>query len=223
MLTGKPQARFGFDISLYESVEVLVDIHPLVQYAHHINQVGAGNPVVQRVRSNSVLTLAVVKDEWVGAGQTILPCDLNTFWDPRTTKRADKFIVDSIDEHELFAEMGYFPDGLPTIVAETGEVLADVVAGRENPDQLIVNSNIGMAVCDVVVGKAIYDRALAQNAGILLLDEPGAHLDLRHQIELFDLLRRLARERQVAVVLSLVGQIFAIDPASMGEADRGHA
>lgn len=165
MLTGKPQARFGFDISLYESVEVLVDIHPLVQYAHHINQVGAGNSVVQRVRSNSVLTLAVVKDEWVGAGQTILPCDLNTFWDPRTTKRADKFIVDRIDEHELFAEMGYFPDGLPTIVAETGEVLADVVAGRENPDQLIVNSNIGMAVCDVVVGKAIYDRALAQNAG----------------------------------------------------------
>ena len=159
MLTGKPQARFGFDISLHESVEVLVDIHPLVQYAHHINQVGAGNPVVQRVRSNSVLTLAVVKDEWVGAGQTILPCDLNTFWDPRTTKRADKFIVDSIDEHELFAEMGYFPDGLPTIVAETGEVLADVVAGRENPDQLIVNSNIGMAVYDVVVGKAIYDRA----------------------------------------------------------------
>jgi len=64
--------------------------------------------------------------------------------------------------------MRYFPDGLPTIVAETGEVLADVVAGRENPDQLIVNSNIGMAVCDVVVGKAIYDRALAQNAGTTL-------------------------------------------------------
>jgi ornithine cyclodeaminase/alanine dehydrogenase-like protein (mu-crystallin family) len=68
---------------------------------------------------------------------------------------------------ELFAEMGYFPDGLPTIVAETGEVRADVVAGRENPDQLIVNSNIGMAVCDVV-GKAIDGRALAQNAGTIL-------------------------------------------------------
>jgi N-[(2S)-2-amino-2-carboxyethyl]-L-glutamate dehydrogenase len=53
-------------------------------------------------------------------------------------------------------------------VPETGEVLADVVAGRENPDQLIVNSNIGRAVCDVVVGKAIYDRALAQNIGTTL-------------------------------------------------------
>jgi iron complex transport system ATP-binding protein len=51
--------------------------------------------------------------------------------------------------------------------------------------------------------RALLARALAQNAGILLLDEPGAHLDLRHQIELFDLLRRLACEREVAVVLSL--------------------
>ena len=51
--------------------------------------------------------------------------------------------------------------------------------------------------------RALLARALAQNAGILLLDEPGAHLDLRHQIELFDLLRRLTRDCEVAVVLSL--------------------
>ncbi len=51
-------ARLGFDISLHESVKVPVDIHPLVEYAHHINHVGAGNPVVQHVRSNSVLPVA---------------------------------------------------------------------------------------------------------------------------------------------------------------------
>lgn len=112
--------------------------------------------------------LSVVKDEWVGAGQTILPCDLNTFWDPALTKRADKFIVDSIEEHQLFSEMGYFPDGLPTIAAETGEVLAGVVAGRENSEQIIVNSNIGMAVCDVVVGKAIFDLAVTRKIGVTL-------------------------------------------------------
>lgn len=51
--------------------------------------------------------------------------------------------------------------------------------------------------------RALLARALAQDAEVLLLDEPGAHLDLRHQVELFDLLARLARERRVAVVLSL--------------------
>lgn len=110
-------------------------------------------------------TLSVVKDEWVSKGQTILPCDLNTFWDPVTSKRADKYIVDSIEEHQLFAGMGYFPDRLPKIYCETGEILAGVKTGRESKNELIVCSNIGMSVCDVVVAREIFDRALAGNIG----------------------------------------------------------
>lgn len=113
-------------------------------------------------------SLSVVKDEWISKGQTILPADLNTFWDPATQRRADKYIVDSGDEHKLFAGMGYFPDGLPKITCETGEVLAGVAKGRENKDELIVCSNIGMAVCDMVVAREIFDRALVQGVGLKL-------------------------------------------------------
>ncbi|WP_431999533.1 ornithine cyclodeaminase family protein [Streptomyces sioyaensis] len=112
--------------------------------------------------------LAVVKDAWVTTGQTILPCDLNTFWDPRTTRRADKYLVDSVEEHELFASMGYFPDGLPEVAAEIGEVLAGVKPGREHADEIIVNSNIGMAVCDIAVGNALLHRALERGVGVRL-------------------------------------------------------
>lgn len=112
--------------------------------------------------------LSIVKDEWISKGQTILPCDLNTFWDPLTSKRADKYIVDSIEEHKLFDDMGYFPDGLPEIVAETGEIIAGLKEGRESKEELIVCSNIGMAVCDVVVGREIFNRALENNVGIKL-------------------------------------------------------
>ena len=87
--------------------------------------------------------LCLAKKEWVRKGQTILPCDLNTFWDPAIALEADKYIVDSIDEHELFAGMGYFPDGLPKVVAETGEILAGLKEGRTSEDQLIICSNIG--------------------------------------------------------------------------------
>ncbi len=113
-------------------------------------------------------TLAVVKDKWVSAGQTIIPCDLNTFWDPLISKRADKYIVDSAEEHRHFAAMGYFPDGLPEITCETGEVLAGFSKGREKAEELIVCSNIGMAVCDVVVGKEVFKRALENNMGRIL-------------------------------------------------------
>jgi iron complex transport system ATP-binding protein len=44
-------------------------------------------------------------------------------------------------------------------------------------------------------------RALAQETPLLLLDEPTSFLDLRFQVELFDLLRELAREGRAIVAV----------------------
>jgi iron complex transport system ATP-binding protein len=46
-------------------------------------------------------------------------------------------------------------------------------------------------------------RALAQEPEILLLDEPSAFLDLKHQVQVFDLLRRLNRERALTIIAAL--------------------
>lgn len=56
--------------------------------------------------------------------------------------------------------------------------------------------------------------ALAQHTGIIVLDEPTAHLDIKHQIEVLDLMRRLNRERGITVVaalhdLNLASRFFA--------------
>jgi iron complex transport system ATP-binding protein len=53
---------------------------------------------------------------------------------------------------------------------------------------------------------------LAQDTEVLLLDEPTTHLDLRHQIELLDLMRELADEHgvTVGVVLHDLDQAAAV-------------
>lgn len=46
-------------------------------------------------------------------------------------------------------------------------------------------------------------RAICQQPEIIVLDEPTSYLDIRHKIELLDILRKMAAEKNVAVVMSL--------------------
>jgi iron complex transport system ATP-binding protein len=51
--------------------------------------------------------------------------------------------------------------------------------------------------------RVLLARALAQGAGLLVLDEPTSHLDLRHQVTILRLLRRLRdREERTVVAIS---------------------
>lgn len=51
--------------------------------------------------------------------------------------------------------------------------------------------------------RVLLARALAQDCPILLLDEPTAHLDLHHQVAILNVVRSLARERELAVLVAL--------------------
>lgn len=49
--------------------------------------------------------------------------------------------------------------------------------------------------------KVIIARALAQESGIILLDEPISNLDIRHQLEVMDTIRTIVDEAAVSVVM----------------------
>jgi len=51
--------------------------------------------------------------------------------------------------------------------------------------------------------RVLLARALAQDTPVMLLDEPTTHLDLQHQSSLLNLVRKLATEHQLAVLMVL--------------------
>ncbi|MGN0678865.1 MAG: ABC transporter ATP-binding protein [Oscillospiraceae bacterium] len=51
--------------------------------------------------------------------------------------------------------------------------------------------------------RVLLARAICQEPQLLVMDEPTSFLDIRHKLEFFSVLKKLVREREIAVIMSL--------------------
>ncbi len=85
------------------------------------------------------------------------------------------------------------------------ETAADIEIAREAMAQLGIEALAERSVLELSGGErklVLVARALAQDARVLLLDEPTAHLDLRHGIIVLDRVREFVRKGGCALVVS---------------------
>ena len=57
-------------------------------------------------------------------------------------------------------------------------------------------------ISDGQLQKVLIARALAQDTGLIILDEPTTHLDLFHKVSVFKLLQKLAHESEKCILFS---------------------
>lgn len=91
--------------------------------------------------------------------------------------------------------MGLYPYDIPPSM--TAEEALEMVGLGEKADAHLSDLSGGEQ------RRTFIAMTLVQGAGLLLLDEPLANLDIRYQIELIRLLRRLREERNISVVMAL--------------------
>jgi ornithine cyclodeaminase/alanine dehydrogenase len=102
----------------------------------------------------------LVRDEWFEPGCLGFGLEASRAWYGDAILGADKFITDSWDQTVYYTEHGgAFPDGLPELHAELGEVVCGSKPGRENPEERILAINIGLALEDVIVANRVYEIA----------------------------------------------------------------
>ena len=85
-------------------------------------------------------------------------------------------------------------------------VLKDLVAVQEALERVHAVNLAGQDFTTLSDGqrqRIMLARAICQEPEIIVLDEPTAYLDIRHKIELLDILREMAQKKNITVIMSL--------------------
>ena len=91
--------------------------------------------------------------------------------------------------------MGLYPYDIPPEMS-TNEAL-DIVGLKEKSESYITNLSGGER------RRAFIAMTILQGAGLLLLDEPLANLDIKYQIEVIKLLRELREKKNISIIMAL--------------------
>jgi iron complex transport system ATP-binding protein len=159
-----------------------------------------------------------------GAGKsTLLRCITGTLRPARGSVAVDDVPLDEYERRRLARRVAVVPG--QTVIAFPMRVEELVALGRvpyehpllglRAPDRAAVDNaieRVGIThlrnrdVRELSLGErqlAVLAMTVAQGASLLLLDEPTVHLDLRHQIEVMELLSDLAQRDGVTVLAVL--------------------
>ncbi|MEB3019834.1 ATP-binding cassette domain-containing protein [[Mycobacterium] crassicus] len=153
-----------------------------------------------------------------GADLTGLPRD-------ELARRVAVVLTERIDPGLLSARelvgLGRIPHlGLGARLRPADEQIVDWALAATGAQHLA--SRPAVELSDGECQRVLTARALAQQPGLLVLDEPTAFLDVSSRAGLFGLLRKLARDQQLAVVLSthdlelalrVADRVWLLDPA----------
>ena len=88
-----------------------------------------------------------------------------------------------------------------------GVLRAEDHAAVQNAMELVQVAEIGDSLFDRISDgqrqRVMLARAICQEPEVIILDEPTSFLDIRHKLELLAILRRMAKEKGITVIMSL--------------------
>jgi len=107
----------------------------------------------------------LVRRAWIRPGALIAPLEVDRALEAALVYEPDLLVVDDTDQTLEFQKMGCFEDGVPSIHAELGEIVARKSIGRTDDRQIIVAMNVGLPIEDIAVAHHVYKGAAERQLG----------------------------------------------------------
>jgi len=156
-----------------------------------------------------------------GSGKTTLIKCIDRILKPQGSILLDGQEIERMSRQEIARQIGYVPQSSSTPLATT--VFDTVLMGRRphiswrvsDADldkvasilELLNLDDLAMRDFSQLSGgqkqKVLIARALCQEPGVLLLDEPTSNLDMKHQLEVMEIISDLVREKRISAVMAI--------------------
>ena len=150
-----------FDINRESAIRCRDELAPQtgieITVCESVEDVAKGSDII--VTATQRLAKPLIKNEWFGSGCLGMGLEASRAWHGDAILNADKFVTDDWEQTKHFKSQGAFPDGLPKLYAELGEIVAGKKPGREDEKERILAINIGLALSDIIVANHIYEMA----------------------------------------------------------------
>ena len=103
--------------------------------------------------------------------------------------------------HDIVATGRYPYTGRLGILSQKDEQIVDEAMQAVHAQEL--GNRDFNAISDGQRQRVLLARAICQEPDIIILDEPTSFLDVRYKLELLSILEKMAREKQITVIMSL--------------------
>ena len=157
-----------------------------------------------------------------GAGKsTLIRCIDRILKPQHGTILLDGQNINDMHQMELARKIGYIPQSASQVFPAT--VFDTVLMGRrphlgwrssEKDTEMVLETlqllnieEFAMRDINELSGgqqqKVFIARALTQEPDVLLLDEPTSNLDIRHQLEVMNIIKNIVREKQISAIMAI--------------------